>query len=248
MTKRVLITRTPDRAAKLLDLLRKDGIDSFAVPVTRVVHIADNAIPELDDYNWLAFTSANGVKTFGDALKKYGGFLPVTTKIASIGSVTAKEIKRVLKAPDIVAENADGLTLAGEILETSNDPGELSVLWPCAEKSLLDFPDRLKKAGANIDRWVCYRVEPIDSKTLLTELKSTAPWDIVLYAAPSAVRAFSDAWSERDEFTALAIGQTTLKELKKSGFSDTALSRGVSNRDCAKTINEILDKRNVESS
>ena len=247
MTKRVLITRSKKRAAELLGLLGRDGIEAFAVPVTKVIYLADLSLPDLADYTWLAFTSVNGVNAFKDTLITSGKSLPETIKIASVGSGTAMEIKRLLRPPDLIPRNPDGLSLAKEILETRDSASELSILWPCAENALTNFPDGLRESGARIDRWICYRVERIESSALAVELKSIAPWDIALFAAPSAVRSFTAAWPRKDGFTALAIGQTTLKELLNSGFSDTAVSDGVSNSDCFLAINEIFNKRNIGS-
>lgn len=247
MTKRVLITRSEERSAELLGLLGRDGIEAFAVPVTKVVYLTDLPLPDLADYTWLAFTSANGVKAFGDTLTKSGKSLPETIKIASVGLGTAMEIERLMRPPNLIPRNPDGLSLAKEILETIDAASELSILWPCAKNALPNFPDGLRESGARIDRWICYRVERIESNTLTAELESIAPWDIALFAAPSAVRAFTAAWPRKDGFTALAIGQTTLRELLNSGFSDTAVTNGVSNFDCSLTINEIFNKRNIGS-
>ena len=245
MKKRVLITRPKNRAAKLISLLRADGIESFAGQVTEISYITNDPVPDLAKYNWLAFTSANGVAAFYESVKSIGISLPDSIKIAAVGAATADQIERRFRRPDLTASKSDGFALAGEILEASDKAIELSVLWPCAENALPDFPDRLKEAGAAIDRLICYKTEPIEPGLLKKKLESLAPWDIALFAAPSAVLAFAAAWPERTGFVSVAIGQTTFKELKESGFSNRVVCDGKGDSACAASIKRIINKKNV---
>lgn len=246
MKKRVLITRQEKRAAPLILALRECEIESFAVPVAETIFFEKVAISDLDNYNWITFTSVNGVSAFCKILKKNNLKLPDNMKIGAVGEATAFATAEDLKPPDIISDKADGIAFAKHILKTVDDPSVLKILWPCGQDALPGFPKILEGDKASVERLECYKSVAIVPEILKAKLQTAYPWEAVFFAAPSAVLAFSAAWDERSKFIALAIGQTTVEALHNTGYENIASADGPSAIECAKAISEVLKEKNME--
>lgn len=240
-SKKIIITRDRDKAAPLMAALEPFGILSCAVPVTRTIFDVSKTFTEdLNDYNCIAFTSANAVEAFAIILNNSGVKLKRGSKIFAVGSSTATAAERVFRKPDLVPEKGDAASLAEAIIVNTKDPSSLKIFWPCAVEALPNFERILAKAGADVMRWECYRTAALDPKYIKSELESLAPWDLVFFAAPGAVKAFSAAWEERSGFIALAIGPTTETALVAAGYERVVASKGTSIIKCAGAIIDVL--------
>jgi uroporphyrinogen-III synthase len=247
MTYRVLITRSEHRAAPLIAKLNEIGISALALPVTETDYLVNKiALPDLKEFNWIVFTSANGVAAFIMGMKKCNYLLPDKIRLAAVGPETARVLTKELRAPDLMPTKFDGDSLAENILQFAPEARKLSILWPCGQDALDNFSSHLVDAGAQVKRWICYQTIAIPPEKLYRELKRSAPWDVVLFAAPSAVRAFSAAWENKGGYIAFAIGPTTARSLAEAGFSTIVTSNSPEITECAKSIAALLRERNVE--
>ena len=249
MTGRVLITRSSDRAKPLIHELSNNGIEAFAVPVTKtVIDIEGKKLPDLTSFRWLAFTSFNGVDAFTKALRINKRKLPEDLKIAAVGAKTAQITSEKLKTPDLVPSKANGKELAQAIIDDDSGASNSSVLWPCAQNALDNFEKELNELGIEVKCWKCYKTSEIDVNILKPQLMANAPWDIALFAAPSAVKAFNSAWGNEFEFTAFALGLTTASALRENGFSDVAISKGAGVNECVESIINVFNERKLRIS
>lgn len=246
MKKRVLITRQEDRAAPLILVLREYGIESFAVPVTETVFLEKITISDLDNYNWITFTSVNGVSAFCKILKKNNIKLPDNMKIGAVGEATASAIAKDFRLPDIISDKASSESLAKHILKTIDDPSVLKILWPCGQDTLPGFPKILEGEKASVERLECYKTEAIAPEILKAKLQAVYPWEAVFFAAPSAVHAFSAAWDDRSKFATFAIGHTTAEALHIAGYENIAVADGTSVAECVKTMLKVFKEKNME--
>jgi len=94
--KRILITRARDQAAAFTESLKNLGAEIIEFPTIEIVpplrwDQLDRAIDQLGSYDWLIFTSANGVNFFWERLNEKGKdrrlLLPI--KVCAIGPATA---------------------------------------------------------------------------------------------------------------------------------------------------------------
>ncbi len=101
--KRVLVTRARDQAGAASALLRERGAEPIVLstieihpPVDAAPLLAALAALRAGDYDWVAFTSANGVDRTWDALAAAGGDSRAfgATRIAAIGPATARAVER----------------------------------------------------------------------------------------------------------------------------------------------------------
>jgi len=239
--KKIIITRDIKKSAPLAAVLKPYGISCYAVPVTQTVFDVSKTIPEdLKKYNCIAFTSTNAVHAFSRISKKVGFELNRDLKIFAVGSSTAKAVESAFRKPDLVPEKSDAGSLAESIIEKTGDPAPLNVFWPCSADALPYFERILVNAGARVNRWECYRTKALDPRYVRSQLQTLDPWDLVYFAAPSAVKAFTRAWKDKSGFISLAIGPMTEAALKKAGYGRIITSKGTSATETAGAIIDAL--------
>jgi uroporphyrinogen-III synthase len=99
--RRVLVTRALHQAGKLSEGLRALGADAVEVPVLEIrppasFEALDEALRQIDSYDWLILTSANAVR----ALAERAAFLGVDLKklappqVAAVGEATAAAARK----------------------------------------------------------------------------------------------------------------------------------------------------------
>jgi len=242
MTPRILITREAERAADLVRMLEAEGLIAHAEPVTRTTYLPhDEDVPALESFDWLIFTSANGVKGFHDAYASTP--LPPSLKTAVVGPATAETVAKLLRAPDYVAKQNDAVSLANELLEEDPDMPHRAVLWPCAAHASFELALKLKDAGAEVVPWPVYLTEAVPQEELLEKLVRLWPWAVAVFAAPSAVSAFASAWPTPWDFPCVAIGQVTAKALMKAGAKNVRVSPTPAAVDLRDAILESINLR-----
>jgi len=107
MGKRVLVPRATHQAGKLSSLLSQEGAEVVELPAIAIHPLPHNLQPllsHLPTFNWLIFTSPNGVETFFSWLISQGKDARYLQgiKIGSIGPGTAKALQNYGIIPDIV--------------------------------------------------------------------------------------------------------------------------------------------------
>src|SRR3972149_6538576 len=108
--KRILVTRPRAQAADLCDKLAAHGAEPILFPTIEIAPMddysaLDQAIAALDKYQWIIFTSVNGVAAFWYRLTVVGASLVPALKIAAIGPATAQALaKRGVRAEFIPEE------------------------------------------------------------------------------------------------------------------------------------------------
>jgi uroporphyrinogen III methyltransferase/synthase len=119
--KRVLVTRPRHQAGDMVEQLEALGAKTSVLPVVEIEEPkdwspVDRALAELSGYQWLVFTSANGVHSFLRRLRHTGRDLRALggVRLAVIGPATANALRSYLLEPDLIpAEyNSEGLAAA----------------------------------------------------------------------------------------------------------------------------------------
>ena len=158
---KIVVTRAREQAADLSERLRALGADPIEVPVISLEPPADSgpldrAIERLSSYDWLIFTSANGVRFFLDALDRSQTDLrQLRGRLCAIGPATRRAVevchlKVDLMPPDYVAE---GIVAAFEQIPLES----MRILLPRAAAARDLVPKELAKRGAEVDVVAAYR-------------------------------------------------------------------------------------------
>ncbi len=194
--KRVLVTRARTQAGGMSARLRQLGAEPIELPVIEIVPPADlepldDAIARLDEYDWVVFTSANGVAAFFARLDESERDVRALgrVKLAAIGSATAAELRaRALKA-DFVPERFVAEEVLAGLLERG--AADSRILLPRAERAREILPDGLREAGATVDVVPAYRtIAPEPSPAAMQALR-TGAIDVVTLTSSSTARNLS---------------------------------------------------------
>ena len=189
---RVLVTRPRDQAEPLVQALKRHGAHPVAFPVIQIEPMTDHsrldsALTQLNQYEWVVFTSAHGVElTCGrmEALSIPIGNL-AGRKVACIGPATAHALGALGVQADLIPQEYVGEQLA----EAMGEVAGTRVLLPRAEGGRRALPDMLTKRGALVDEISIYRAvaeEPDPSAVAVIR----NGLDVVTLTSPSVVRHF----------------------------------------------------------
>lgn len=236
--KRIVVTRTRDQASELVTLLENYGAECLEYPTIALEPVAsyeilDQALVELESYDWLLFTSINAVNFFFKRLFDLGKDVRDLKgpKIAAVGKVTAEALVcRGIKADLLPAEyTGDGLA---EILVATGING-MRVLIPRALKAREHLPETLGAAGADVTVAPVYRnVMPVSAEggqlkvELLTALQDKTV-DMVTFTSSSTVKNFvsllgistpAEIHQLMTGVAVAAIGPITAKTAEKYGL------------------------------
>ncbi len=159
--KKVLVTRAREQASVLTDGLKKLGAHCIEAPAIKIVPPEsygplDDAIGGLSQYQWLIFTSANGVEHFFGRLAAAGlDTRAISAKVAAIGSQTAARLKNYGITADIIPAEfrAEGIV---EALVDYIKPG-MKILIPRALIARDILPEKLTELGACVNVVPAYR-------------------------------------------------------------------------------------------
>lgn len=157
---RVLVTRAVQQASTLADALVQRGFDVVAVPALEIVEptdgyrALDTAINKLDQFQWIIFTSANGVEAAAARMTKAGTSMPATARIASIGAATTRAIEAAGWKTALQPDTAIADSLAEALLPYAP---EATMLFVRAEQGRETLPLVLRRAGAQLTLASGYR-------------------------------------------------------------------------------------------
>ncbi|HEX2924227.1 MAG TPA: uroporphyrinogen-III C-methyltransferase [Chloroflexota bacterium] len=227
--KRVLVTRTRHQASSLASLLRDQGADPVEVPVLKIVppesfDEIDRCILRLGGYDWVAFTSGNGVGIFMSRVKALGLDARAFGKarLAAIGPATAEELARHGLRADLVPEEYVAERLAEAML--ARGMAGRRVLLPRAGEAREVLSDILEECGAIVDRVVCYNTLPaLEGADVLRRELASGRIDAVTLASSSTVEYLmemlgADAIALLDRAVIACIGPITAATARKLGL------------------------------
>lgn len=177
--RRIIVTRPRHQAAELGDLLEHEGAEVISLPTIEIgapetLAPLDAAIERAAEFDWVIFTSANGVRVFFDRLQFLGRDIRAwhRARIAAIGPQTARSLRAYGVQVEVIPADfrAEGLL---ESLAVESIVGQ-RVLLPRAGGAREILPDELRRRGAVVEEVVTYVSRP-----------------------PAAARSGFDEWLER---------------------------------------------------
>ncbi len=189
--KKVLITRPKAQTNGFVESLVRLGAQPVCFPVIQIVPIPNNdildqALANLERYDWLVLTSANAVKVvWGQIAALNITALPKTLRIATIGPKTAVALERVGISPDFVPEEY----VAEAILPGLGDLEGRWVLLPRADIARQTLPEAITQAGGIAHEIAVYRTVPPEPDAAGLQALQIGV-DVVTFTSSSTVRNF----------------------------------------------------------
>ncbi|MCG2813680.1 MAG: uroporphyrinogen-III C-methyltransferase [Thermodesulfovibrionales bacterium] len=231
---RVLVTREHAGGFEPLEELGAEMIEFPTIEIAPPENYdeLDSAINKIEAYNWIIFTSGNGVKYFLKRLMEKDKDIRDLKgiRICAIGTKTAAEIKRYGIKVDLMPDefNAEGLIEAFLKIQNSkfkiqNLKG-IKILLPRAEKAREIFPEKVRELGGEIDIPVTYRaVKPEMHGKRLKRFLKEGRISVATFTSASTFDNFMEIMGEdadellRDVAIAV-IGSVTAGAVEKAGL------------------------------
>jgi uroporphyrinogen III methyltransferase/synthase len=217
--KRIVVTRAREQASELKRLLQDAGADVLQFPTIEIAppeswDSLDIAVDE--KFDWLVFTSTNGVAAFFSRLLAKGKDVRALagTKIAAVGSATAGDLRARGVLPDLVPERFISTELLP--LMAADQHGVRTAVVRAAE-GRDELLDELRRRGGEVHLAVAYRTIAVD--TNLDELRAlidAGDVDIVTFTSASTVDNFFAKLTPGRALLA-SIGPTTSEAIRKHG-------------------------------
>ncbi|MHC4173407.1 MAG: uroporphyrinogen-III C-methyltransferase [Planctomycetota bacterium] len=225
----IVVTRdargNADFAAKIVQ--RGGNPIEFATIKIKPLTLTDQflrTLAKFAEYDWIIFTSGNGVTVFFEALQSLSKDARVfaSAKIAAIGSETAAKLSQFGINADFVPSVFTGKELANELITYTNLNGRKVLLLrsQLASKELVEL---LTQAGAEVQDVAVYTaVEEQSDSAPLTEKINNGRVDWLTFASPSSVRVFFEQIPgevvNSSDVKVASIGPVTSEQLKNLGI------------------------------
>jgi uroporphyrinogen III methyltransferase/synthase len=231
--RKIVVTRAADQSAELCDRLRSLGADPQELPVIALEPPTDpapldRAIENLARYDWLIFTSVNGVRFFLERLDQSRHDLRcLKARICAIGPATRQAIEDLHLKVDLMPEEYVAESLVKAF--ASEDLAGKKMLLPRAAVARDVIPVDLAKLGAQVDVVEAYRnVVPPGAPARAREIfASEKRPDWITFTSSSSVKNLL-AITGREVLEGVriaSIGPVTSSTLCAHGLQPTAEAR-----------------------
>lgn len=236
-----------DKSFEIRNIFEPLGALLVDFPMTKIIG-SDNtpeihrALNQIEKYQWIIFTSANGVKYFHHLLFETTNLvlIPSTIKIAVVGPKTALELKNTGRTADYTGSGGTAESLINEMIE-KEWVQDCKVLLPLGNLA----PDSIQKRLSQIAEVTRINVY----KTLKTDVSDNSPieriknncYDLVLFTSPSGVINFAETLGPHyldPELRFACIGRVTERAAEQYGLRCMITAKTSTYKDLA---NEILN-------
>lgn len=224
--KRVLVPRATHQAGKLSRLLSEFGAEPVEIPTISIEPLYKNLDPLLDslpNFNWLVFTSPNGVETFFSWLLSRGRDARIlhNVKIFVLGPGTEEVLRRYGLMADAVPERFTTEEVA-KALWGKLHPGERVLL---ARTDIVDesLVESLSHYGAEVFQVAVYATRPAGVR--LGEVEDI---DVVTFTSASTVRGLYGGlggWEPLEGAVVACIGPVAAQECSRLGLKVDIVAR-----------------------
>ncbi len=226
--KRILVTRARQQASVLSKLLYERGAQPVELPIIDILPVTNTeelnrAILNLSQYQWLIFTSVNGVEAFFQRLydMKLDSRALDGLKIGAIGPATAKTLEARGIVPDYIPEvyTSQGF-IAG--LKSHAISGQRFLL-PRADIADKELAQGISQLGAEVHEVAAYRTVPVtEAISQVKETLSSGQIDVITFTSSSTVSNLMAVFKEErplmNNTKVACIGPKTVDAAKKAGL------------------------------
>lgn len=226
----IVVTRAREQASDLVKRLADLGAECLECPTIKVappedVKPLDRAIENLSSYDWLIFTSVNGVNFFFERLFQKNKDVRALKDIhtAVIGPATEKRLFDFGFKSDMVPESYRAESVVKAF--AGKDVAGKKILLPRAKEARPVLPLELKKMGAVVDEVAAYRTHAVkDNADVLSARLKERTIDMITFTSSSTVKNFHALFPNEDlkdlmqGVTIASIGPVTADTARDLGF------------------------------
>jgi len=244
--KRVIVTRAREQASKLVEKIEELGGEALEFPMIKTAEPVnferfDEALDNLKSFQWLVFTSSNGVKAFFGrmAARRMDIRLLSGIKLAAVGEGTAEELCKLGLYVDYMPQEYTTRALAEGLARIAAAGDKL--LLARAELAGREFAEILEKNHVEFVELAVYRTM-LDSrdKEEILRLIDEGKADYITFTSSSTVNNFLSLIGHENigrlsNTKIVCIGPITAKAASDSGLKVAAAAD-------VYTINGLVDK------
>src|SRR5881227_3169153 len=254
--KRIVVTRTRKQASVLSNKLRALGAHVIELPTIRIEPPGNlrefaELVQNAHAYDWIVFTSVNGVEAFFDIFfklyddgREIGG-----VRIAAIGPATAQRVKEFHLHVDLQPEEFVGEAVVREFKKQGSVENE-RILLVRAEKARDVLSKELSAAGAIVDEGFAYRTLP-ETRDISGSQRQLAHdgADLITFTSSSTVENFLGLGLPWPKAMRIAsIGPITSKTVRAQGHKVDVEARRHDIDGLVQAIRELFTEKNAEKS
>jgi uroporphyrinogen-III synthase len=225
--KRILVTRTREQAGTLSTRLQALGAVPIEFPTIRIVSPSDwtqldaalhrlyRSDPSTGQdyaYDWLIFTSVNGVRIWLDRVQALG-YDPralAGVRVATIGPATASALERGGIVADLIPGEFVAEGVASALIQDAQERGITlagkHILLPRAAEARKVLVTELQEVGALVDEVAAYFTVPVaaddERGREVLRLLRERQLDVLTFTSSSTVRNFV-SWFKSSSYAAL---------------------------------------------
>lgn len=236
--RRIVVTRAEKQSAGLIARLHELGATPIECPAISIAPLLDpapldSAIYRLETYDWVIFTSVNGVGAFAERMASLGIDLPVlcARRLGAIGPATRSALQTLGCKPDFMPDSY----VAEAIIEQIGDIKGKRVLLPRANIARAALALGLRKLGADVEEVAAYHTVHGEAAATLLDLLRQGVIDALTFTSSSTVRYTIDglvaAGLESEQAIGLmnraaivCIGPITEDTARECGLTVTAIA------------------------
>ncbi|MFC1476057.1 hydroxymethylbilane synthase, partial [Candidatus Zixiibacteriota bacterium] len=217
--RRFVITRALDQATALRESVESAGGELVGYPTLEVIAAGDSILQQktlsaLNSYDWILFSSSNGIRMFFELLKKMSISAELTNRLAVMGPGTAAVLQRLAGRPaDFIPRVSTGEGFADEFAK-QHGKADMRLLFPTTAERRGALERRLGEAGFGVEPLIVYStVQPEEAPA----------WDgranAVIFTSPKATRHFLGMAKLPRRARIISIGPTTTDFLVQRGLT-----------------------------
>lgn len=229
--RRIAVTRPAGSSADWRVRLEALGAEVVELPLIRVtkdvdLNILAEVLQEFGAYEWVVFTSVNGVRYFFEEFIRVHEDIRALglVRIAAVGEATAAALRDLHLRVDLQPKKASGEELALELIKRESiDSAKILIVTGNRNREVL--VEKLHEARAIVDQLPVYRTEETNlaADPVAADFRAKGA-DAILFASPSAVQSFFDQaaalklGAKARKPLAGSIGPTTTAAMKQLGL------------------------------
>jgi uroporphyrinogen III methyltransferase/synthase len=258
--RRIIVTRAREQAGDLIEQLEELGAEAIEAPSIRIEAVSkddalDIACREAQNYDWIVFTSVNGVEHFMRCLMQGPGDVRSLKgpKLCAVGPATAERLGRYGLKVDLMPAEHHAEGVADALRSTGSIDGA-RVLLPKADIAREVLGEELRKAGAQVTEVAAYRTVPEsgsrDTDPDIYKMLLERQIDIVTFTSASSVRHFVKLIGEEQATDLLAgtlvasIGPVTAEAAQQMGIETKIMPKEYT---VPALVEAIVDAINVKA-
>ncbi len=196
--RKVIVTRSPRQSGEMVRFLEKLGAKVIACPTIEIKAPTswdqlDGALARLNSFDWLAFTSSNGVEYFLQRLDEIGHARAelMAHKVCAVGRKTAERLKAENITVDVTPELFTAEALVEDFIKRFGVGQRLRgarMLLPASKTTRDVIRPAMEKIGVQVEVVEAYQtVLPASSVREVTALILEAAADYIIFTSPSTV-------------------------------------------------------------